>query len=207
MNNNDTDTFLHSNTEFVLDLPEWVVNDLNGMPKYLHGNEDKMAVIIEFAKKNVLHKTGGPFASGIFERDSGKLIAVGVNRVVPLNCSSAHAEVMALSLAQKRLQSFDLGADGSQAHQIVVNWRPCAMCFGAILWSGVRSLMIAGAGPEMEKITGFDEGPLISEWRAELQNRGIELIENVLSEEAIKVFKDFSDRGEFVYNSRLGRHE
>lgn len=207
MNKSNTNTFLHSNTEFILDLPDWMVNDLNNMPKDLHSNEDRMATIIEFAEKNVQYKTGGPFAAGIFERDSGRLIAVGVNRVVPLNCSTAHAEVMALSLAQKHLQSFDLGADGCQSHQIVVNWRPCVMCFGAILWSGVRSLMIAGAGQEMEKITGFDEGPLISGWRTELQDRGIELVENVLRDEAIKAFKDFSDRGEFVYNSRLGRHE
>lgn len=205
MINNKTQIFTHSNTKFILDLPDWAIEDLNEMPKYIRSNEDRMAAIIEFARNNVVQKTGGPFAAGVFERDSGKLIVVGVNRVVPLNCSSAHAEVMALSLAQKQLRSFDLGADGFEAFQIVVNWRPCAMCFGAILWSGVRSLMIAGEGPELEHITGFDEGPITSSWKTELKNRNIELIENVLRENAINVFRDFSARGEFVYNSRLGQ--
>jgi len=129
---------------------------------------------------------------------------IGVNRVVPCNCSSAHAEVIAISLAQKQLGVYDLGAAGLPVHQLVVNWRPCAMCFGAVLWSGVRSLVIAGDGPELEEITGFDEGPVHPEWRSELERRGIELVEDVLRGEAIEVYKEFSDSREFVYNARLG---
>jgi len=46
---------------------------------------------------------------GFFERDSGRLVVIGVNRVVPFQCSSAHAEVVAISLAQKLLGVYDLG--------------------------------------------------------------------------------------------------
>ncbi|MBT3313616.1 MAG: nucleoside deaminase [Anaerolineae bacterium] len=163
-----------------------------------------MAVVIEFSRLNFQRKTGGPFAAGIFERDTGKLIVIGVNRVVPFHCSSAHAEVMAISLAQKNLGVYDLGAPGFPIHQIVVNWRPCTMCLGAVLWSGVRSLVIAGDGPELEEITGFDEGPVHPEWRNELEIRGIELVENILQDEAIQAYKEFSANLEFVYNARLG---
>ena len=133
-----------------------------------------------------------------------KVVVIGVNRVVPFNCSSAHAEVMAISLAQKRLGVYDLGAAGLPAHQIVVNWRPCAMCLGAVLWSGVRSLVIAGDGPELEAITGFDEGPVHSQWQNELAARGIEVVNNVLNEEAIAGYKQFAASEAFVYNARLG---
>jgi tRNA(Arg) A34 adenosine deaminase TadA len=78
------------------------------------------------------------------------------------------------------------------------------MCYGAVLWSGIRSLVIAGSSSELEDITGFDEGPLHPNWVKELENRGIEFIDNVLKQEARKIFKTFSDRNEFVYNSRLG---
>jgi tRNA(Arg) A34 adenosine deaminase TadA len=105
--------------------------------------------------------------------------------VVPTNCSSAHAEVVTISLAQKILGTYDLGGEGSPAHQLVVNWRPCAMCYGAVLWSGVRSLVIAGHGPELEEITGFDEGPIHPDWRRELEKRGIEVIGDVLRDEAL----------------------
>ena len=200
----NTKAFNSSNTEFTLALPNWAVDELNALPTYFSTHEDQMAAVIKFARMNVQRKTGGPFAAGIFERDTGKLIIIGVNRVVPFNCSSAHAEVVAIALAQKHLDVYDLGAKGLPAHQIVVNWRPCAMCFGAVLWSGLRSIVIAGSGPELEEITGFDEGPIHPQWRGELEKRGIELIDNVLHEQALDAYKEFAANREFVYNARLG---
>ncbi|MFN8460075.1 MAG: nucleoside deaminase [Anaerolineae bacterium] len=155
-----TQPFSSANMQFTLTLPEWAIEELNGLPAYLPAVEERMAAVIHFSRLNFQHGTGGPFAAGVFERDSGKLIVIGVNRVTPSNCSSAHAEIMALSLAQRQLGTYDLGGPGLPAHQFVVNWRPCAMCYGATLWSGVRSVVIAGNGPELEEITGFDEGPV-----------------------------------------------
>ena len=192
------------NTHITLDLPDWAVEEHNKLPEFFSTNEERMAAVIEFSRINFQQKTGGPFAAGIFERDTGKLIVIGVNRVMPFHCSSAHAEIMAISLAQKLLGVYDLGAEGLPAHQIVVNWRPCTMCFGAVLWSGVRSLVIAGDGPELEEITGFDEGPIHPEWRKELDKRGIELAEDVLRKDAIEAYKEFSASRDFVYNARLG---
>lgn len=203
MMNND-EIFNNSNTGFSLDLPDWAVKELNHLPRFLPTHEDRMQAVIEFSRMNFQRQTGGPFAAGVFERESGRLVVIGVNRVVPFHCSSAHAEVMAISLAQKLLGVYDLGAPGLPDHQLVVNWRPCAMCFGATLWSGVRSLVIAGDGPELEAITGFDEGPVHPQWRAELANRGIELVEDVLRAEALAAYKEFAASQSFVYNARLG---
>jgi tRNA(Arg) A34 adenosine deaminase TadA len=199
--------FNSANTGFSLDLPDWAVGELNGLPAFLSSLEERMKAVIYFSRLNFQRGTGGPFAAGIFERDTGRLVVIGVNRVVPFNCSSAHAEVMAISLAQKRLGMYDLGAAGLPAHQIVVNWRPCAMCLGAVLWSGVRSLAIAGDGPELEEITGFDEGPVHPQWINELSDRGIEVINNVLHDEAVAAYKAFAASESFVYNARLGADE
>ncbi|MHA2393778.1 MAG: nucleoside deaminase [Promethearchaeota archaeon] len=188
-----------------LTIPDWVQKEIKKLPQFIPNIEDRMRAVIHFSQLNLEYDTGGPFAAGVFERDSGKLIAMGVNRVIPCNCSSAHAEIMALSLAQQKLHAYDLGGPGMPVHQLVVNWRPCVMCYGAVLWSGIRSLVIAGSGPELEDITGFDEGPMHVGWREELEKRGIELIENVLKEEACQVYIDFSSRNSFVYNSRLGK--
>jgi tRNA(Arg) A34 adenosine deaminase TadA len=196
--------FTLENTTIQLDLPPWAIAELNRLPEKFASVEERMAVVIEFARQNFRRNTGGPFAAGIFERDSGKLVVIGINRVVPLTCSSAHAEVMAISLAQKKLGVFDLGGEGLPAYQIVVNWRPCAMCFGAVLWSGLRSLVIAGDGPELEEITGFDEGPVTPQWREELQKRGIGLVEDVLRQEAIAAYEEYAAGNPFVYNARLG---
>lgn len=188
----------------VLDLPDWAIVEQHRLPDRLPDLQARMAAVIRFARLNAQQESGGPFAAGVFERDSGRLIVIGVNRVMPLNCSSAHAEVMALSLAQQQLGVYDLGGPGLPAHQLVVNWSPCAMCFGAVLWSGVRSLVIAGAGPELEQTTGFDEGPMPAEWRDELAKRGIDLIEGILREEALADFRAFAASQAVVYNARQG---
>ena len=189
---------------FTLDLPDWAWQELETLPQHLPSLEQRMAAVLRFARLNTEHQSGGPFAAGVFERDSGKLIVIGVNRVIPLNCSSAHAEVTALTLAQQILGTYDLGGPGMPAHQLVVNWSPCAMCFGAVLWSGIRSLVIAGADAEMMAITGFDEGPMPENWRKELADRGIELIEGVMREEALAGFSDFIATNPVVYNGRQG---
>ena len=189
---------------FTLDLPDWAQTELQQLPHSLPRLEDRMAAVLRFARLNTEQQSGGPFAAGVFERDSGKLIIIGVNRVMPLNCSSAHAEITALTLAQQMLGTFDLGGPGLPAHQLVVNWSPCAMCFGAVLWSGIRSLVIAGADDAMMAITGFDEGPMPEHWRDELAKRGIELIEGLMREEALAGFREFAATGAIVYNGRQG---
>lgn len=190
--------------EFTLTMPDWALKEMAQLPTHLPTLAERMTAVIRFSRLNFEHETGGPFAAGVFEKESGKLLVIGVNRVVPHHCSSAHAEIMALSLAQQKLNHFDLGAAGLPDHQLVVNWRPCAMCYGATVWSGVRSLVIAGSGPELEAITGFDEGPLPAAWQQELENRGIELIDNLLTKEALAVFEAFKQSGSLVYNGRLG---
>ena len=190
--------------EFTLTLPDWAVDEQKQLPTHLPTLEERMGAVIRFSQLNFEKGTGGPFAAGVFERESGKLVVIGVNRVVASNCSSAHAEVMTLSLAQKLLGTYDLGGPDMPAYQLVVNWRPCAMCFGAVLWSGIRSLVIAGSGPELEEITGFDEGPIHPQWEHELTHRGVTLIDGLLTEKAITVFRAFAASGSPVYNGRSG---
>jgi tRNA(Arg) A34 adenosine deaminase TadA len=161
-----------------------------------------MRLIIRLSRLNFEHETGGPFAAGVFEKISGRIVAIGVNRVVPVNMSAAHAEIVALSLAQQVIGCYDLAIDPEVPHQLVVNARPCAMCFGAIPWSGISSLVIGATGGDVEQLAGFDEGPIHPDWRTELQRRGIEVIENILRDEAAAVLRDFGRSPSPLYNSR-----
>jgi len=190
--------------DFAISLPDWALDEQRRLPACLPTVEARMREVIRFSRLNFERGTGGPFAAGVFERDSGKLVVMGVNRVVASHCSSAHAEVTALSLAQRLLGTHDLGEPGRPAYQLVVNWRPCAMCYGATLWSGVQSLVVAGSGPELEAITGFDEGPIHPQWDRELDRRGLTVTDGVLREEALAVFRDFAASGALVYNAGGG---
>lgn len=190
--------------EFKVDLPDWAVAENKKLPTHLASVEAQMEAVIRFSRLNFQNETGGPFAAGVFEKETGKVIIIGVNRVVPTNVSSAHAEIVTLSLAQQILRTFDLGGPDMPHYQLVVNGRPCAMCFGSIPWSGVRSLVVGASGEQIESITGFDEGPIHPKWQTELRNRGIEVTENVLAEQACEVFREFAASGAPIYNGRSG---
>lgn len=183
-------------SRFEVTLPAWVGDEVGteGIPEDL---ESRMRLVNRLADRNWQEGTGGPFAAAVFERDTGELIAAGVNLVLSAGLSSMHAEVVTLSLAQATTGNWDLGGKG---RQLVVNWRPCAMCYGAVLWSGVDDLVIAGAGAELETITGFDEGPMREDWREQLAHRGVSTTVGVLHDEAIAVFRRYAASGATVYN-------
>ncbi len=185
-------------------MPGWFDEATSTVDPVVPAVADRMALVNGLARRNFEEETGGPFAAGVFERDSGRLVSLGVNRVMPTGLSCAHAEFLALSLAQVATGSWDLGAAGLPPHQLVVNWRPCVMCFGSVLWSGVLDLVIAGDGPEVEALTGFDEGPMPEDWREQLAARGIALHVGVGHDDALAVFRDFAASGAVVYNARGG---
>jgi len=196
---------MDSPSSFDLSLPDWAAAELAASARREFPSvEERMRLVIALACTNFQRDTGGPFAAAVFDDASARLIAIGVNRVVPMRCSSAHAEVMALSLAQRAADTHDLGGSGQPARQLVVNWCPCAMCCGAVVWSGVRSLVIAGSGPELERITGFDEGPIHPRWADELTRRGVTVTDGVLRDEACAMFREFAASGRTVYNARQG---
>jgi tRNA(Arg) A34 adenosine deaminase TadA len=195
-------------TSYEIRLPAWVADELADVGEVLPSLEDRMRVVHALAGRNFLEGGGGPFAAIVVERDSGRLVSAGVNVVLARGISSGHAEVTALGLAQTRVDTWDLGADGLPAHQLVVNWRPCVQCYGATLWSGVRSLVVAGDGPELEQLTGFDEGPMVLDWRDQFRARGIEVVGDVLRAEAVATWQAYADHvaatGATVYNARAG---
>ena len=58
-----------------------------------------MRLAIELSRLNIQHGTGGPFGAAIFERETGRLLAPGVNLVTSLDCSVFHAEMVAIMVA------------------------------------------------------------------------------------------------------------
>lgn len=189
-------------TAFSASLPEWLVDDLDDFAaRPLTSVEERTALANELADRNWRAGNGGPFAALVVDRESGELVSVGVNVVLGTDLSAMHAEMMALSLAQRKLGRWDLGADGADL-ELVVNWRPCVMCYGATMWSGVRALTIAGEGAEVEELTGFDEGPMPEDWVGEFERRGIRVSVGVGHDDAIEVFRAFGASDAVVYNAR-----
>ncbi|WP_066903153.1 nucleoside deaminase [Millisia brevis] len=193
---------------YTIALPDWIDDELSDVPDTIPDVADRMALVHRLADRNWREGNGGPFAALVAESETGRIVSVGVNVVLGSGVSSAHAEVTALGTAQRAVGSRDLGGPGMPAHELVVNWRPCVQCYGATMWSGVRGLIVAGSGPELEEITTFDEGPMVADWAEQFERRGIRVVDGVLREEALEVFRAYRtgvDRdGVVVYNARGG---
>ena len=181
-------------------LPEWLSQFLQER-EAINGIEDRMSFVIEAARRNIVEKTGGPFAAAIFEIGSGKLVSLGVNLVTTQGSSTLHAEMVAIMVAQKILGTYDLDSAGMTKHELVTSAEPCAMCFGAIPWSGVRRVVTAARDADARSI-GFDEGPKVNDWQTALLDRQIEVICDVRRDEARQVLNEYSQSGGRIYNSR-----
>lgn len=185
---------------YTVQLPEWVnmcIPDSNGIYITI---EKRMELTIELAAKNIKHD-GGPFGAAIFERQTGKLIAPGINLVMQTNCSIVHAEIVALVLAQQKLGNFDLGAEGLPEFELVSSTEPCAMCLGALPWSGIRSL-VCGARDEDARSIGFDEGEKPVQWIEALENRSIKVTRDILRDKSKAILQQYVDEGGIIYNGR-----
>ena len=76
-----------------LTLPAWVHEHVDADRTHA-GDEAKVALAIELSRLNIESRSGGPFGAAVFGPDD-RIVAVGVNRVLPQQCSLAHAETMA----------------------------------------------------------------------------------------------------------------
>jgi tRNA(Arg) A34 adenosine deaminase TadA len=188
--------------EFSFHLPEWVGELLDEPGRPLPTLEERMRLVIRLASENVARGTGGPFGAAVFDLERHALIAPGVNMVVPANSSVLHAEIVALVLAQQVLEHFDLSATGMEC-ELLTSTEPCAMCLGAVTWSGAKRL-VCGARDSDAREIGFDEGAKPAHWVRELTQRGIEVVRDVCREEAAAVLRAYSERGGEVYNPQRG---
>lgn len=178
-------------------LPPWV-DDHADWQRHYPTPDDRMALVVSLGREQVRRATGGPFSAAVFERDTGALVAVGVNLAVPAHNPVLHAEVVALMLACARLHSHTLGAAGLPPHELVSSCEPCAMCLGAAVWSGVASLVTGATKSDAESI-GFDEGPVFPESWAYLARRGVAVHREVRREEAREILAAYLAAGGTIY--------
>jgi tRNA(Arg) A34 adenosine deaminase TadA len=182
-----------------LSMPPWLRTFLaTQIPRDFSTPESRMEFAIALSEENVKQKTGGPFGAAIFTLDTHELVSCGVNRVEPESLAIAHAEIIAISLAERHLGRFDLGRSDME---LVTSSQPCLMCCGATIWAGVRSILIGARREDVESLAGFDEGPLPANWEMEFSRRGISVSVDILRERACAVLEAYRKSGAGVYNS------
>lgn len=156
------------NTELHLVQPAWLAAFLAARPRPADDGA-RLDEVLALAGENVARATGGPFAAAVYDEATGERLACAVNTVVANRCALAHAETVALGLAQQAAGHWSLAG---RACVLVASAEPCAMCVGAIGWSGVRRVLYAATRADVEAI-GFDEGARPARWKQALAARGI----------------------------------
>lgn len=184
-------------SHFEFDLPAWVEPFLAAYDKDFSTPDKRMALAIALSAENIRQQTGGPFGAAIFDHNN-QLIAAGVNLVPSNNCSILHAEMVAIALAQKSLGRYDLSDGGKAAFELASSSEPCAMCMGAVPWSGIKRLICSARDQDVRAV-GFDEGAKLSEWFEALNDRGIEVIRDTQRGAAVEVLQAYAKRQGTIY--------
>lgn len=190
-------------TQMTIALPDYLKGWLTDTKTCYLDSQERMGLVVSLSRLHVRHKGGGPFASAVFDHQ-GRIVSVGVNMVATANCSILHAEMVAIALAQKALNRYDLSDGGRFEYALYATTEPCAMCFGAIPWSGVTKV-VCGARKADARAIGFDEGPKPAAWVEALMKRGITVERNVLRDQAVLVLKEYAAGGGIIYNARGNR--
>ena len=150
-----------------------------------------MQAAIQLAEKGVATNSGGPFGAVVVK--NGEIIGEGYNSVTSLNDPTAHAEIIAIRDACKKLNSFQL-----EECTIYTSCEPCPMCLGAIYWARPKKVFYAGTKTDAAAF-GFDDQFIYDELEHDINNRKI-VFENISREKAIPVFKKWeakSDKTEY----------
>lgn len=134
---------------------------------------------------------GGPFGAVIVK--DNKIIATGVNRVVPNSDPTAHAEVQAIRAASAMLKTFDLSEC-----EIYTSCEPCPMCLGAIYWAKIKKVYYANTRYDAASI-GFDDNFIYEEIAKPIEKRTINFIKIDSKEatEAFNVWKNSESKDEY----------
>lgn len=149
------------------------------------------------AERIAMGDTCGPFIAAIADRD-GNILAEAANSVVDSGQSHCHAEMNAISLAERKLGQWNLSGRGLTLY---TSAEPCMMCLGGILWCGIERVVYGVSTPDVERITGFDEG-FKPKWRDEFAEHGIEVVGPLLEDLGRSVLADYVRREGVIYQSK-----
>ena len=154
--------------------------------KYDFSEEDAyyMNMAIQLSIENI-DQGGGPFGAVIVR--NGTVISTGVNRVVPDNDPTAHAEISAIRNACRKLGTFQL--DGCTVYS---SCEPCPMCLAAAYWAGISKIYYGNNRTDAAEI-GFDDSFIYDQIDVAPEKRTVPS-EPMLRDEALQAFRMWSEK-------------
>ena len=140
---------------------------------------------IELSVRNVDSGSGGPFGAVVVK--DNEIVGEGANEVVARTDPSAHAEVLAIRAACRKLKTFQLtGCD------LYTSCEPCPMCMGLIYWARPKSVYYANTAADAARI-GFDDAFIYRELALPNAQRSLQM-QQLLREEAQAAFEGWQKK-------------
>jgi guanine deaminase len=137
---------------------------------------------IELSLDNVRRGQGGPFAALVVKE--GEILASGTNQVTSMFDPTAHAEVVAIREACRKLSQFQL-----PGCEIYTTCEPCPMCLGAIYWARPAKVYFGNTAADAAAI-GFDDSFIYQQLGVPLSDRSVPMIP-LMREEALAAFREW----------------
>ncbi len=113
--------------------------------------------------------------------DEGRVVARAHNRPVHLKDPTAHAEILALRRAAKRLGNYRL-----RGCSLYVTIEPCAMCAGAIVQARLQRVVFGTSDPKAGA-----NGSALRVLNHPMLNHQVEVLDGVLAEDCASILRDF----------------
>ncbi len=132
---------------------------------------------------------GGPFGA-VVVRD-GKIVGRGWNRVTSANDPTAHAEIVAIRKACKRLKTFQL-----DDCDLYTSCEPCPMCLSAIYWARLRNVYYGNTRQDAARIH-FDDDFIYRQVSLPITRRRLRM-KQLLRKEALAVFVEWERKPDKV---------
>ena len=153
-----------------------------------------MNTYMELAKQNAVkgmkNEEGGPFGAVIVDKD-GNVISNGNNQVLLTKDPTAHAEIVAIREACRKLKTYDLSG-----YQLYTSCEPCPMCLSAIIWSNIKNVYYACTKKDAGEI-GFRDDIIYDFLMG--KNTSLINLQQMDRDQCIQVFKDYKENNGIIY--------
>jgi guanine deaminase len=151
---------------------------------------DIMKLAIDEARKTMNENKGGPFGAAITD-SKGNLITVASNLVLESHDPTAHAEIVAIRNASKKLNTHDLSGC-----TLYATGYPCPMCLSAIIWANIKEVYYATDLKDAENI-GFRDDYIYNYIKE--KNSEVLKLSQIEREQALKLFEEYKEKNKIIY--------
>ena len=152
-------------------------------------NQEFMREAIRLSIDMMRRGKGGPFGAIVVK--GNRIVGRGCNQVTSANDPTAHAEIVAIREACRRLKTFRL-----DDCDLFASCEPCPMCLSAIYWARIRAVYYGNTRKDAAKIA-FDDDKIYHEIALPIRKRHL-VMKQLLHDEALVAFKEWEKKPDKV---------